>query len=190
MIGAMPETATIVPVEEGWLVRGARGLEVVVGDLREATYAIARLIEPDHWYEVTRSLVLVDPSGVPVHAFTVFFDWNNDDARVRALAGEVAPEGCRWYLEGQGVHFLRPGSTRLDAIAALAAEFRDNYGLTIDFGYEKDEWDGEPDRIVHLLLNAINRAASSGIDEHQLMQFVTVALGNRVGVPEEPSKTH
>ncbi|MFD6390764.1 hypothetical protein [Nocardia sp. NPDC060259] len=180
----MAEIATIVPVEGGWRVHSGREREVVVEDIRQAAFGIARLIDPDRWYEVARSLVLVDTSGAQVHAFTVFFDWNNDEARVRAIADKVPPEGCRWYLEGPGVHCLRPGGTRLEAIAALAAELRENYGFTVDFGYDKDEWDGEPDRIAHLLLNAVNRAASSGVDEHQLMRFVTTALGGTVTMTE------
>lgn len=133
----MPETATIAPVEGGWLVRSLSGLEAVVEDIREATFRIARLIDPDRWYEVARYLALVDLSGARMYTFTLFFDWNNDEARLSAIADEAPPDGCRWYPEGSGLHCLRPGATRLDAIAALAAELRENYGLTVDFGYEK-----------------------------------------------------
>jgi hypothetical protein len=172
----MPETATITPVEGGWLVRSPRGLEVVVEDLRFATFDIARLIDPDRWYEIAREVVLVDASGTLMHAVTFFFDWNNDEARLSVLADDL-PQGCRWYSEGPGLHCLRPGATKLDAIAALAAELREKFGFTVDFGYEKDEWDNEPERIAHLLLNAVNRAGPSGVDAHQLMRFITTVLG-------------
>ncbi|WP_194829007.1 amidase [Nocardia sp. XZ_19_231] len=136
----------------------------------------------DRWYEIAGDLALVDASGTRMHAFTLFFDWNNDEPRLCAVADEAPPEGCRWYPEGPGLHCLRPGATKLDAIAALAAEIRENHGLTVDFGYEKDEWDNEPDRIAHLLLNAINRAESSGVDKDQLMRFIATVLG-----PREPT---
>ncbi len=100
----MPETATIVPVEGGWLVR-ARGFEAVVEDLREATHDIARLI----------------------------------------------------------------------------AELRENYGVTVDFGYDMDEWDGAPDRIAHLLLNAVNRAESSGVDYARGRTGAILPLGSYAG---------
>ncbi|MFE3322013.1 hypothetical protein [Nocardia sp. NPDC059195] len=185
----MPETATIAPVKGGWLVRSRNGLEVVVEDIRFATFDIARLIDPDRWYEIARDLVLVDERGAPMNAFTLFFDWNNDDARLSAIDDEVPPEGCRWYPAGPGLHCLRPGASKLDAIAALAAELRENYGFTVDFGYEKDEWDNESDRIAHLLLNAVNRAASSGVDEHQLMRFITTALGGSVTAADSGETT-
>ncbi|MET9214848.1 MULTISPECIES: hypothetical protein [unclassified Nocardia] len=174
----MPEIATITPVDGGWRIRSSCGQEVEVEDLRGATFDIAKLIDPDRWYQIARDLILVDTSGTHLYPFTVFFDWNNDEARISAIADEAPPAGCRWYLEGPGLHCLRPGATRLDAIAALAVELRESYGITADFGYDKDEWDNEPDRIAHLLLNAINRAEPSGIDDLQVMRFVTTVLGD------------
>lgn len=181
-MAAMSETATIAPIEGGWLVRSPKGAEVVVEDIRFATFDIARLIDPARWYEIAGDLVLVDTNGTPVHAFTLFFDWSNDDSRLSAVTDGAPPEGCRWYSAGPGLHCLRPGATRLDAIAVLAAELRENYEITVDFGYEKDEWDNQPDRIAHLLLSAINRAESSGVDKNQLMRFIATVLG-----PREPT---
>ncbi|MFC4127215.1 hypothetical protein [Nocardia rhizosphaerae] len=175
----MPTIATITPTEGGWLVRVPTGAEAVVDDIRYAAFDAAKLIDPDRWFEITRDLVFVDASGTQVHAFTLFFDWSNDEADLGAIAEDL-PQGCRWYPEGPGLHCLRPGATRFDAIATLAAEIRGKFGITVDFGYEKDEWDNEPDRIAHLLLNAVNRAGSSGVDEHQLLRFVTQALGGTV----------
>ncbi|WP_194814544.1 hypothetical protein [Nocardia sp. XZ_19_385] len=70
----------------------------------------------------------------------------------------------------------------------LAAELRERHGVTIDFGYEKDEWDGEPDRIAHLLLNAVNRAKSSGVTEPQLLSFLATILGGTNKVPNGASE--
>ncbi|MEU5408691.1 hypothetical protein [Nocardia asteroides] len=186
----MPETAIITPTKRGWRVRSSCGQEVEVDDIRYATFDIAKLIDPARWYEIARDLVLVDPNGARLHPFTVFFDWNNDETRISAIAAEPPPAGCRWYPEGQGLHCLRPGATRLDAIAALTVELRESYGITADFGYDKDEWDNEPDRIAHLLLNAVNRAKSSGVDNLQLMRFVRTVLGETdttTTSPDEPS---
>ncbi|KAF0842585.1 hypothetical protein [Nocardia caishijiensis] len=84
-----------------------------------------------------------------MHAFTLFFDWSNGGAQVRAIS-ENPPPGCRWYAEGSDLHCLRMGEARFDAIADIAGELRRN-GLAVDFGHEKDEWDNDPDRIAHLL---------------------------------------
>ncbi|NKX90977.1 hypothetical protein [Nocardia coubleae] len=180
----MPDTVTITPVESGWVVRVPSGAEAVVDDLRSAAFDAARLMDPDRWYEIGQELVLVDAGGARVHAFTLFFDWSNDEAQVRAIS-ENPPPGCRWYAEGSGLHCLRTGSTRFDAIADIAGELRRKHRLAVDFGYEKDEWDNDPDRIAHLLLNAVNRAGSSGIDEHQLLRFITLTLGGAVGTMME-----
>lgn len=174
----MPKlTARIRSVEGGWVVQ-AGGREVLVDDLRFARYEVAKLIDSTGWYEIARELTLVDASGLVVHDITVFCDWNNDDAGLAVLAADP-PEGCRWEPEFSGLHCLRRGATRWNAIAALAAELRERNGVTVDFGYEKDEWDGEQDRIAHLLLNAINRAKSSGVTDQQLMSFLSTVLSDQ-----------
>lgn len=87
------QVATIAPVRGGWLVRRPYGVEMTVDDVRLARYKLVELIDPGNSYEVSRQLVLVNPTGTRVHDFTVFLDWNNDEERSASICPE---EGGAW----------------------------------------------------------------------------------------------
>ena len=70
------------------MVRSPCGVEMTVDDVRLARYKLAELIDPGNSYEVSRQLVLVDPTGARVHNFTVFLDWNNDEDRSASICRE------------------------------------------------------------------------------------------------------
>jgi hypothetical protein len=173
-------TATIVEDDNGWTVElpGVGGVHV--DDLRFAEHELASMIAPDGNFgeqrTITQSVRLVDAEGVPVHAFVVFFGYG--PAQAYAAVKKDPPAGCRWFRDDYpGLYCLRRGDTVFEAIAEVTAQLRHRHGINVDMGIDKpDEWDGNPERVAHLLLMAINRAEFSGVTPDQIRAFIDTLL--------------
>jgi hypothetical protein len=136
-------------------------------------------------------VVLVDADGQPVYVFELLFTSDPGsqagaaDSPYARLAADP-PAGC-WFEDfggNPGLHCVRRGSSRFEAIATLIAEVRDTYGLDAnDLGFEKLwEWAGSREwrerMIAHLLVMAADRARLTGVPASYLIDFLGTAMSD------------
>jgi|GEM_PF-5834193 len=179
-------TRHVAIVEErgdGWVASVPDGEQILVHDPRSITREVREQLAARPGAGDRIEVRLADPAGTPVHGFVLLFvplGPPGDYARVRA----APPAGCRWFgAELPGLRCVRPGPTRLAAIAATVAELRSGYGLgaeVSDLGFEQLwEWSADPehgtDLIAQFLLMAAQRAAELDLDVAALTGFLHAA---------------
>jgi hypothetical protein len=182
-------SATLVDAEDdGWIVVVPDVGQVAVADPRLADFECRRLLRERlglDWAAVEDLDVrLVDGSGAPLYVFDLLCTGPVAPERVAALAAGP-PAGCRFVdFDGlPGVRCVRPGVSRLAAVATLVAQLRDEYGIEADdLGFEKLwEWAGSRESrerlVAQLLLMATQRARRVGLPAEDLLEFVRTAMG-------------
>jgi hypothetical protein len=180
--------ATVEQRDDGWVATVPDGEQVLVHDPRSITWELreqlgARLGLSGSVAQQDVRVDLTDRFGRPVHGFVLLFvplGPAGDYAAVRS----APPSGCRWFgTELPGLRCVRPGPTRLAAIADTIAALRSGYGLTAeasDLGFEKlRERTPDPehgtDLVAQLLLMAAQRAGQLGITAEELTNFLHTA---------------
>jgi hypothetical protein len=127
---------------------------------------------------------LVDGAGAPLWVFDLLCTGPVQPERVAALAAGPPP-GCQFadFSGMPGLRCVRPGPSRLAAVAALVAELRDGHGVEADdLGVEKLwEWGGSRESrermVAQLLLMATHRARLVGLPAEDLVAFVRATMG-------------
>ncbi|MEV0840841.1 hypothetical protein AB0I55_14935 [Actinocatenispora sera] len=180
--------ATVEQRDDGWVATVPDGEQVLVHDPRSITWELreqlgARLGWSRSGARHDIRVDLADPSGRAVHGFVLLFVPLGPAGDYRAVRSSP-PSGCRWFgAELPGLRCVRPGPTRLAAIADTVAELRAGYGLAAeasDLGFEKLwEWSSDPehgtDLVAQLLLMAAQRAGQLGIGPGELTDFLQTA---------------
>jgi hypothetical protein len=184
--------ATVEQRDDGWVATVPDGEQVLAHDPRSITWELreqlgARLGRAGSGAQQDIQVDLTDPSGRPVHGFVLLFVPLGPAGDYTAVRSSP-PSGCRWFgAELPGLRCVRPGPTRLAAIADTVAELRAGYGLVAeasDLGFEKLwEWPPDPehgtDLVAQLLLMAAQRAGQLGIGADELTAFLRTAHADR-----------
>nr|MDT0658797.1 hypothetical protein [Micromonospora sp. DSM 115978] len=189
--------------DNGWTVRAPDAGQATIPDPSLADFQARQLIQHGHNLDLDTvdelDILLVNEMGQPVYVFDLVFtsDLTDDGpGPANTLAYEALeadpPAGCQLDRLGPypTLRCVRPGSSRLDAISALAAEVRSRYGIEAnDLGFEKLwEWAGSREwrerMIAHLLLMAAHRARLTGVPTEELTHFL------RTSMAEQPSPKH
>ncbi|BCJ35179.1 hypothetical protein Athai_26820 [Actinocatenispora thailandica] len=192
--------ATVEQRDDGWAATVPDGEQVLAHDPRSITWELreqlgARLGLSRSAAQQEIRVELADRSGRPVHGFVLLFVPLGPPADYGAVRS-APPAGCRWFgAELPGLRCVRPGPTRLAAIADTVAALQAGYGLAAeasDLGFEKPwEWSADPehgtDLVAQLLLMAAQRAGQLGIDPGELARFLQTAHAGSAPAPPHPA---
>jgi hypothetical protein len=181
-------SATLIHgADDGWTIDVPGAGQVTVADPRLADFECRQLLQRQlgiDWFTAEELDVrLVDGAGAPLYVFDLLCTGSVEPGRVAALAA-APPDGCRFAdVDGMpALRCVRPGPSRLAAVATLVAQLRDEYGIEADdLGFEQLwEWAGsleERERMVaQLLLMATHRARLVGLSTDELVAFVRTTM--------------